>query len=156
VISDDIRVGASGGFLAATATAGTMMAIGIRDSTAARPFNVVASHLLGHARADVWGFVANVTILGIVSHLVITSLLGIVVAMVARRGLAPLWAAALATAVLAALISLGIARRGGTSLASVFQLGDFLVFYLTLGVSLALGIRFAPFDGVRVHHANDM
>jgi hypothetical protein len=156
VIPDDVRAGAPAGFLAATATAGTMIAIGGRVATAARPFNIVAAHLLGASRADVWGFVAPVTIAGVVVHVLLTCFLGILVAAIVRRRFAPLWTTAAAAAVFCALVSIGIARRGGLSLASVFALGDLLVFYLTLWISLALGIRFALPPAERVRHADSM
>jgi hypothetical protein len=140
---DDLRAGAPPGVLAATATAGALIAIGMRTTTAARPFNTIASHLLGGSRADVWGFVPEVTIVGIVSHLTMTTMLGIVVATVVRRRLAPLWAAALAATLLSALVSIGVARRGGTSLAQLLPLGDLLLFYVTLAASLVVGMRFA-------------
>jgi hypothetical protein len=140
---DDLRAGIPAGFLAATATAGALIAIGSRSSTAAKPFNVIASHLLGASRADVSGFVAGITIPGIALHIVLTTILGILVVVIVRRRLAPLWLTAISAALLCALVSAGIARRGGTSLAQILTLGDLLIFYLVLGASLALGIRFA-------------
>lgn len=140
---DDVRAGAPAGFLAATATAGTLIAIGARTGSVARPFNVIAGHLLGSSRADVSGFVAGVTIVGVAVHLLLTSLLGIVVGATVRRQLAPLWLTASAAALLSALVSIGVARRGGTSLALVLPIGDLLVFYVTLAAALIVGIRFA-------------
>jgi hypothetical protein len=58
----------------------------------------------------------------------------------------PTWLAATITATLAALVSVGIARRGGSSLARLLAVGDLLVFYVILAASLALGIRFAFSD----------
>jgi hypothetical protein len=143
VIRNGLRAGVTAGFLAATATAGTLIAVGRRTSTAARPFNVIASHLLGASRADAWGFVAGVTIAGIAVHVVLTSLLGVIVGEIVGRRLAPLWATATAASLMSALVSIGIARRGGNSLAAILPLGDLLVFYVTLALALVVGIRFA-------------
>lgn len=146
---EELKSGASAGFLAATASSGALVALGMRTGSAARPFNVIAAHLLGGLRADVWGFVPQVTIPGIVLHLLLTTLLGIVVHAIVRRDLAPAWLAATAAAVLCGLVSIGIARRGGSSLAQLFPLGDLLLFYITLAVTLAIGMRFAFFGAAR-------
>src|SRR3954470_23349599 len=107
MLRDDLRAGVPAGLLAATATAGTLIAIGHRTSTIARPFNVIAMHLLGD-RANMLGFVAGVTLLGVVVHFVVTTLAGIVVAMIANRGFAPPWLVVVATSLLMALISVGV------------------------------------------------
>jgi presenilin-like A22 family membrane protease len=143
---DDLRVGVSAGIIAATATAGALIAIGSRASTAARPFNVIAGHLLGARTEGVYGFVSSVTVPGVILHVVLTAAMGVAVAYVARRRFMPTWLAATITATLAALVSVGIARRGGSSLARLLAVGDLLVFYVILAASLALGIRFAFSD----------
>ena len=143
---DDLRVGVSAGIIAATATAGALIAIGSRASTAARPFNVIAGHLLGARTAEVYGFVSSVTVPGVILHVILTTAMGVAVAWVARRRTMPPWLAATILATLAALVSVGIARRGGSSLAGLLAVGDLLVFYIILAASLAMGIRFAFFD----------
>jgi hypothetical protein len=140
---DDLRVGVSAGILAATATSGALIAIGARASTPARPFNVIAGHLLGPRTAAVFGFVPSVTVTGIAVHLLLTTLAGIAVAFAARRRIMPAWLAALAISLLAALVSIGIARRGGMSLAALLAVGDLILFHVMLAASLTLGIRFA-------------
>ena len=142
---DDLRKGGAAGFLAATATAGALVAIGMRTGDAARPFNAIAAHLVGGLRADVVGFVPGVTIAGIALHFVLTTALGVLVAAIVGRRLAPGWLTAMAAALLAGLVSVGIARRGGYSLAQLLSVGDLLLFYTTLAVSLAIGIRFSLF-----------
>ena len=141
----DLRVGVSAGLLAATATAGALIAIGHRAATVARPFNVIAGHLLGVQKSDAYGFVPGITVPGIALHVLLTVLAGIAVAMIARR-FAPAWLASLAVAVLCALVSVGIARRGGSSLARILPTGELVVFYLILAITLAVGIRLAFFD----------
>lgn len=152
---DDLRVGVSAGILAATATAGALIAIGSRSSSAARPFNVIASHLIGAGTAEVYGFVSSVTVPGVVLHVILTTAMGVAVAYVARRRIMPAWLAATVFALLAALVSVGIARRGGSSLARLLAVGDLLVFYVILAASLALGIRFAFFDRAKDRSRHD-
>jgi hypothetical protein len=143
---DELRVGASAGLLAATATSGALVAIGSRAATVARPFNAIAGHLIGVQRSDAFGFVPSITIPGVLLHLLLVMLAGITVAVVARRGIAPAWAVSAAIAVLSALVSVGLARRGGASLARILPVGDLVLFYVTLAVTLAVGIRLAFFD----------
>ena len=143
----DLRVGIPAGLLGATATSGALIAIGSRAATVARPFNAIAGHVLGQ-RADAYAFVPAVTIVGVVVHVVLLTLAGLLVTIVARRRMMPAWAAAAALATLSALISVGIARRGGWSLARVLPIGDLVLFYMMVAISLPLGIRIAFFERV--------
>lgn len=143
---DDLRVGVSAGLLAATATSGALIAIGARATTVSRPFNAIAGHVLGVQRSDAFGFVPSITITGVALHLALVVLAGIVVAILARRHIAPAWAVASAIAALSALVSVGLARRGGSSLARILPVGDLVLFYVTLAVTLSVGIRLAFFD----------
>lgn len=145
---DHIRVGIATGILAATATMGALLAIGARAGAAIRPFNMIAGHLLGVERADAYGFVPSVTLTGIAIHVLLTVSAGVAVAVVARRRFAPAWAAALLVSVLSALVSVGIARRGGASLARLLPIGDLVVVYSTLAFSLLAGTRLAFFERV--------
>lgn len=143
----DLRTGIPAGIFAATATSGALLAIGSRASTAARPFNMIGGHLVGLQRADAFGFVPSVTIPGIALHFILVTMAAVAVAAVARRRWAPDWVAALVVSALGALVSIGIARRDGPSLARLLAIGDLLVFYLLLAATLVIGIRFAFFDG---------
>ena len=142
----DLRVGISAGLLGATATSGALIAVGSRAATVARPFNAIAGHLLGVQRSDAIGFVPRITITGVALHVALLTVAGIVVAIIARRRVAPAWVASLALATLSALVSVGIARRGGSSLARVLPVGDLILFYMVVAVSLAVGIRLAFFE----------
>jgi hypothetical protein len=146
----DLRVGISAGLLAATASSGALVAMGSRAATVARPFNMIAGHVLGPSRVDAYGFVPAVTLMGIATHVLLMTLAGIAVTVVARRKIAPAWMAAGALWILSTLVSIGIARRGGASLARVLPLGDLLLFHLIVAISLTIGIRIAFFerDGV--------
>ena len=146
----DLRAGISAGLLAATATSGALISIGSRAATVARPFNAIAGHLLGVRDSDAYDFVPLITITGIALHVVLITLAGIVIAFVVRRRIAPPWLAATALATLSALVSVGVAKRGGSSLARVLPVGDLVLFYMMLAVSLGVGIRLAFFDRDRV------
>jgi hypothetical protein len=143
----DFRVGVSAGLLAATATAGALIVMGSRSATAARPFNAIAGHLLGVQKSDAFGFVAGITIPGVFLHVLLTTFAAVAIVITTRRRIASAWLAAFAVPALAALVSIGIARRGGSSLARVLPLGDLVLFYIILAASLLLGIRLAFFDG---------
>ena len=145
----DLRVGISAGLLTATASAGALVVMGSRAATMARPFNTIAAHVLGASRSDALGFVPSITLTGIVVHVLLMTLAGVVVAVVARRRIVPAWTAALALSLLSLLVSIGMARRGGASLARVLPLGDLLVFHLIVAVSLTIGIRLAFFGQTR-------
>jgi hypothetical protein len=149
----DLRVGISAGLLGATATSGALIAIGSRAATVARPFNAIAGHIIGVQRSDALGFVPRITITGVALHVVFLTVAGIVVAIVVRRRVAPAWLASLALATLSALASVGIARRGGSSLARVLPVGDLILFYIVVAVSLAVGIRLAFFERLRTESA---
>lgn len=140
---DELRSGATAGVLAAGATSGALIALGRRTGTVARPFNVVASHLLGPRAADSFGFVPGITLTGVAVHVALTTALGVAILAIVRRGLAPLWPASVALSLLCCLVSIGIARRGSPSLAQLLPVGDLVVYFIVLTVSLVLGIRFA-------------
>jgi hypothetical protein len=156
MLRDDLRTGVPAGLLAATATGGALIAVGHRTATASRPFNVIAMHLLG-TRGNMLGFVAAVTLTGLLLHVVITTASGIVAASIANRRLAPSWVIACGISLLMALVSVGVARRGGASLAAIFTVGDLVVFYLTMALALMVGMRIAFFDTAdRETHADFM
>jgi hypothetical protein len=140
---DELRSGAAAGVLAAAATAGTLIAIGRRVGTGARPFNIIASHALGSRAAEVFGFVPAITLTGVALHVGLTTVLGIVSLATVRLRLSPAWLTAGALSLVCCLVSIGVARRGGLSLAALFPAGDLLVYYLVLAVALVAGIRFA-------------
>jgi hypothetical protein len=140
---DELRSGAAVGILAAASTSGALIALGKRTGTVVRPFNVIASRLLGPPAADAFGFVSRITLTGVVVHVVVTTLLGVAILAIVRRRLAPGWLASSAGSLLCCLVSIGIARRGAPSLAQLFSVGDLAVYFAALALSLAIGIRFA-------------
>jgi hypothetical protein len=140
---DELRSGALAGFLSAAATGGALIAIGRRMGTGSRPFNIIAAHALGARAAEVLGFVPLVTLTGVLLHAVVTTMLGVLGFSIVRVRLSPAWLVATGLSLLSGLVSIGIARRGGTSLASIFPAGDLVVYHLILAASLVAGIRFS-------------
>jgi hypothetical protein len=140
---DELSSGSTAGILAAASTGGALIALGKRTGTAVRPFNVIASHLLGARAADSFGFVPRITLTGVALHVFVTTLLGVLILGIVKRRLAPAWLASAGTALLCCLVSIGLARRGDPSLAQLFSVGDLAVYFLVLAVSLVLGVRFA-------------
>ena len=141
---DELSSGAVAGVLVAASTSGALIALGKRTATASTPFNVIASHLLGSRAADVTGFVPHITLTGVGVHVVVTALLGASIVEIVRRRLAPLGVASAAVSLLCCLVSIGIARRGGASLAQLFSVGNLAVYFIVLALSFAMATRFAP------------
>ncbi len=139
----ELSSGWAAGVLVAASTSGALIALGKRTATASTPFNVIASHLLGSPAADVTGFVPHITLTGVAVHVGVTTLLGASIVGIVRRRFAPLWFASAAVSLLCCLVSIGIARRGGASLAQLFSVGNLAVYFFVLAISLAVGTRFA-------------
>jgi hypothetical protein len=97
-------------------------------------------------RTDAFGFVPAITITGVALHVLLLALGGVVVAVLTRRRILPAWLAAVALATLSALVSVGVAKRGGSSLARVLPVGDLILFYVIVALSLIVGIRLAFFE----------
>jgi len=140
---NELKHGAAAGLLAGASTTGALIALGMRTNTASKPFNVIASHLLGPLASNATGLVSAITVLGVAVHLLVTAVISLLVLRIVRHRLLPLWLATATTSLLFGLVSVGIARRGGQSLAQLFPMGDVVVYHLILGLSLAAGIRFA-------------
>jgi hypothetical protein len=140
---DELRSALIGGTVAASATAGTLIGLGRRDATSWYAFNVASSHLVGPRAAALFGFVFPDTILGLVVHLIVVLALSVLLLHLVRRQHLPLWATAASISLLAALISIGLARRGSPSLAGVLPIGDLVIYHIVLAVALGVGIRFA-------------
>ena len=140
---DELSSGSTAGILAAASTGGALIALGKRTGTAVRPFNIIASHLLGAPAGDAFGFVPRITLTGVALHVVFTTLLGVLILEIVKRRLAPAWLAGAGVSLFCCLVSIGLARRGDPSLAQLFSLGDLTVYFLVLAVSLVVGMRFA-------------
>lgn len=139
-----IHVGVRAGLIAASATAGALLAFGLRLGTPVRPFNAVARLALGAEADGVWGFVPVVTLSGVSIHVLLSILLGVTLAWLAppqsriarRVGVAALLAT---TAYLLDVYLLPRLLRPG--LAALLALPQLVLFYLVLAIALVLGTR---------------
>jgi hypothetical protein len=136
--------GVVSGAIAGAAVLGLLIGIGRRAGTAWRPINAAAHGVLG-ARADgVWSYHGSVTPVGGLVVLVMSVLAGIVAARIAPtfRTL-HVMAAAAGVAVTSYLLHLHVVARTPGGLADLLTVGELRGMYLTLGVVLVAGMRFA-------------
>jgi uncharacterized membrane protein len=136
------------GIIAAAATGGALLGFGLRAGTPSRPFNGIATLVLGDQARGVWGYVSTITITGIVLHVVI--MVGwsmLFVALAARRRGWQVPAIALGVAAAAWFVSREVVlRQVGAGMSSVLGTGQLVALHLVLAVSLVLGMRFARSD----------
>ena len=131
--------------LAAAATAGALLGFGIQQGTPARPFNVIASLVLGDRADRIWGFHPVVTVVGVIVHVAVTSGWGLLFARLAggMHGLhlagAALGIAATALAVDVLLVS----RVLGAHVSDVLAPAQVIALHIVLGVALGVGMRLA-------------
>lgn len=138
-----LRSGLVAGAVGAAATAGALLGIGLRLRTPARPFNAIASHLVGPSAIGMWSFHPIVTVVGLALHLILCCACGVVFVYVIDHVDQPRWMVAAEVAFGALIVSLANARLVGTGLAALLSMGDLIVCDVVLAVALALGIRLA-------------
>lgn len=141
------------GIIAASATGGALLGFGIRAGTPSRPFNGIATLVLGDRARGVWGYVSTITITGILLHVVIMAAWGMVfVSLAARRRGWQVPAIAVGVSGLAWLVGrLVVLRQMGAGMSSVLGTGHLVVLHVVLAVALVLGMRFARM-GSTDHH----
>jgi hypothetical protein len=144
VLRERIISSVQAALIAAAGTTGAVVGIGLREGVPWRPFNALASSVLG-ARADgVWGFDPGVTLAGLALQLAAVLIVGFLFALAApARGVGLVLAAAAVSA----------AAYGLTRLVAPFLLQPALATGLTppqlglvcivLAASLAVGTRLA-------------
>lgn len=141
VRSSRMGLGIATGLVAASATGGVLVALGLRFGTPARPFNALAAYLLGPAAQAAWS-PSPITAIGIVVHLVTMSACGIVyVALVQHSGGAIAWALLVAAVVFA--LSWLVGALFGLGLTTLLAPGDRVILAVVLAVALPLGMRLA-------------
>jgi hypothetical protein len=133
------------GALAAAATAGALLGFGIRHGTPARPFNAVASLLLGDRADPIWGFHPVVTVVGVIVNVALTLGWGVLFARLAGGLRGPRLAVAavgIAAAALAVDVLL-IGRLLGAHVSEVLAPAQVIALHIVLGVALGVGMRLA-------------
>ncbi|MDQ3995970.1 MAG: hypothetical protein M3303_03015 [Gemmatimonadota bacterium] len=137
--------GVLAGTLAAAATAGALLGFGVQQGTPARPFNAVASLILGDRAEGIWGFHPVVTVVGVIVLVAVTLGWGLLFARLAggTRGLRLAGAAAI-VAVAALAVHVVIATRLlGANVSDVLAPAQVIALHLVLGVALGVGMRLA-------------
>jgi hypothetical protein len=133
------------GALAAAATAGALLGFGIQHGTPARPFNAVASLVVGDRADRIWGFHPVVTVVGVVVHVALTFAWGLLFARLAggMRGLRLAGAAVGIAATALAVDVLILTRLLGAHVSDVLAPAQVIALHLVLGVALGVGMRLA-------------
>jgi hypothetical protein len=137
------------GAVAGAALLGFLVGIGRRAGTAWRPVNAAAFGVLGTQADGVWSYHGSVTPMGGLVVLVMSIVAGIVTARIAPsfRTL-HVAAAAGGVAIVGYLLHLHVVARTPGGLADLLTVGELRALYLTLGVALVAGMRFAFSTGV--------
>jgi len=135
-----IPLGIIAGAVAASATAGALVAMGRRLGSAGLAFSAIASVVTGAQFVRV-SLVS--VVVGAMLHVFISIAWGIAFALLTERWRGRSVLAALAVAVVAFVISSLLARVAGRGLAVILPIGDRLILYVVFAVALILGMRFA-------------
>jgi hypothetical protein len=133
------------GTLAAAATAGALLGFGIQQGTPARPFNAIASLLLGDRADGIWGFHLVVTVVGVLTQVALNLGWGLLFARLVggmhglRLAASALLVAAVAMAVHVILATLIL----GANVSDVLAPAQVIALHVVLGIALAMGMRLA-------------
>lgn len=144
--------GLRAGLVAASATAGALLAFGLRLGTPLRPFNAIARLVLGRSADGVWGWVPAITVPGLLVHIALGVVCGLALALLApaRARLPRLVAIATLIAGAAHLLdAVLLPRVAGPGLAALLAPAQLVLFYLVLIGGLVAGIRLAFSSGAR-------
>ena len=132
------------GVVAGAAVLGLLIGTGRRTGTAWRPINAAAHTVLGAQADGVWSYHGTVTPVGGLVVLVMSVAAGFVVARIAPsfRSL-HVMAAAAGVVLTSYLLHLHVVARSPGGLAALLSVGELRGVYLTLGLALVAGMRFA-------------
>jgi hypothetical protein len=133
------------GALAAAATAGALLGFGMQQGTPARPFNALASLVLGDRAHGIWGFHATVTVVGVIVLVTLTLAWGVLFARVAG-GMRGIRLAGTAMVVAAAALAVDVWIGGLVRWANVSDAlapAQVVALHVVLGVALGVGMRLA-------------
>jgi hypothetical protein len=132
------------GAVAAAAVLGLLIGMGRRSGTVWRPINAAAHTVLGGQADGVWSYHGSVTPMGGLVVLAMSVAAGFVVARIASPfRTMHVAAAAAGVALVSYLLHLHVAARTPGGLAALLSVGELRAMYLTLGVALVAGMRFA-------------
>ena len=145
-VSGSSRVlrGLVAGAIAGAAVVGLLLGMGRRSGTAWRPVNAAAHGILGAQADGVWSYHGSVTPTGGLVVLVMCVMAGLVVARIAPtfRTLHVATTAA-GVALVGYLMHVHVVSRTPGGLAALLTVGEMRGLYVTLGLALVAGMRFA-------------
>ena len=130
------------GAVCAAAVLGVLVGMGRRSGAPWRPVNAVAHMLLGARADDVWGFAADVTLVGVGVVLVMSAAASIVAVWLtsSRRTLDGAFAA-FGVSFAAYLVHLHIVARTSGGLAALLSVGELRALYCSVAIAIAFGMR---------------
>jgi hypothetical protein len=140
--------GVVSGTIAGAAVLGLLAGMGRRAGTAWRPINAAAYGLLGAQADGVWSYHERVTPVGGLVVLVMSVVAGVVAARIASASRTLHVLAAAGVTLVGYLLHLHVVARTPGGLADLLTVGELRALYLTLGVALVAGMRFAFSTGV--------
>lgn len=139
-----LQRGFASGTVAGAATLGLLLGIGRRGGTAWRPINSAAHVVLGGQADGVWSYHGAVTPTGGLVVLAMSVAAGFVVARIAPSfRMLHVGAAATGVALASYLLHVHVVARTPGGLAALLTVGELRSLYLTLGIALLAGMRFA-------------
>jgi hypothetical protein len=123
---------------------GMLLGLGRRYSTLWRPLNAAAHTVLG-ARADgVWGYQSDVTPVGGAVVLVVSVMMGFIIALLTSSGRTLHRAmATFGIALVAYLAHVHIVARTPGGLAALLSVGELRALYLAVAIAVFIGMRYA-------------
>jgi len=127
------------GGLAASATAGALIAIGRRLGSIWLPFAAIGATL---AHRTISGSATGLVVVGLAIHVVMSFAWAILFVSLVTRGWRP-WTAGVATGFAELLVSWAVVRMTGEGLASLLAIGDRLVVAIVSVASLIIALRLA-------------
>jgi hypothetical protein len=134
---------AGAGIIAATLL-GMLLGLGRRYSTLWRPLNAAAHTVIGTRADGVWGFQADVTLVGGAVVLVMSAMAGVVFAELTSSGRTLHRAiVALGSALVGYLVHVHIVARSPGGLAALLTLGELRALYAAVAFALLAGMRYA-------------
>jgi hypothetical protein len=133
------------GTLAAAAIAGALLGFGIQQGMPARPFNAVASVVLGDRAHGIWGFHPVVTVVGVLTLGAFAVGWGLLFARLAGglRGLRLAAAALLVAGAALAVNVFVVSRIDGANVSDVLVPAQLIALHIVYGIALAVGMRLA-------------
>ena len=143
-VSSRAQRGLVSGAVAGAAALGLLIGIGRRTGTAWRPINAAAHTVLGAQADGVWSYHGTVTPVGGLVVVAMSVAAGFAAARISpSHRSVHIMAASAGVALTGYLLHLHVVARSPGGLASLLSVGELRGLYITLGLALVAGLRFA-------------